>query len=99
VELFLLPRLERRRAGARRAAAVKPCALSQDETRAPGGAALLTVPVREQRAFLCDAINVRRLVAHHSLVVSADVPIADVVAPDDEDVGLLVLRVPIGSRK
>ena len=48
-----------------------------------------TGPVSEQRAFLRDAINVRRLVAHHALVISADVPIADAVAPDDEDVGLL----------
>src|SRR5206468_12608325 len=63
--------------------------LAGDEARAPGGTALLAVPVRKERAFLRDAVNVRRFVAHHSLVVSADVPVADVVAPDDEDVGLL----------
>ena len=63
--------------------------LAGDEARPPGGTALLTIPIREERAFPGDAVNVRCLVAHHSLVVGADVPVADVVAPDDEDVGLL----------
>ena len=63
--------------------------LAGDERPAAGGAALLAVPVGEQRAFLGDAVDVGRLVAHHALVVGADVPVADVVAPDDEDVGLL----------
>ena len=67
--------------------------LAGDEARAPGGAALLAVPVGEQRAFLGDAVDVRRLVAHHALVVGADVPVADVVAPEDEDVGFLVRRL------
>src|SRR6476660_4745761 len=66
--------------------------LTGDEAGTSGGTALLTIPVREQRAFLCDAVNIRRLVTHHALVVSADVPIADIVAPDDEDVGFLLLR-------
>ena len=60
-----------------------------DERGAAGGAALLRVVVGEGDAFLGDAIDVRRLVAHHAAVVVADVPGADVVAPDDEDVGLL----------
>ena len=63
--------------------------LAGDERRAAGGAALLAVPVGEQRALFRDAVDVGRLVAHHPLVVGADVPVADVVAPDDEDVGLL----------
>jgi hypothetical protein len=45
--------------------------LAGDEARAPGGAALLTIPIGEQRAFLRDAVNVRCFVAHHALVVSA----------------------------
>ena len=40
--------------------------LPGDERRAAGGAALLAVPVGEQRAFLGDAVDVRRLVAHHA---------------------------------
>jgi hypothetical protein len=55
---------------------------------AAAGAALLAVPVGEQGAFLGDAVDVRGAVAHHALVVGADVPVADVIAPDDEDVGL-----------
>jgi hypothetical protein len=61
--------------------------LSGDEASASGGAALLAIPVGKVRAFLGDAVNVRRLVAHHAVVVHADVPIADVVTPEDEDVG------------
>ena len=41
---------------------------------------------------LADAVNVRRLVAHHAHVVGADVELADVITPDDEDVGFLVRR-------
>ena len=63
--------------------------LAGDEARAAGGAALLAIPVGEHRAFLDDAINVGRLVAHLTVVVGADIPPADVVAPQDEDVGFL----------
>ena len=63
--------------------------LPGNERGAAGGAALLAVPVGEQRAFFGDAVDVGRLVTHHALVVGADVEPADVVAPDDEDVGFL----------
>ena len=56
---------------------------------ASGRAALLRVVVGEADAFPGDAVNVRRLVAHHAMAVVADVLDADVVAPDDEDVGFL----------
>ena len=71
--------------------------LPGDERRAAGGAALLAVPVGEQRALLGDAVDVRRPVAHHAHVVGADVELADVVAPDDEDVGFL--RLLRGGRR
>jgi hypothetical protein len=45
----------------------------RDEGRAPGGAALLRVVVGEADAFVGDAVDVRRLVAHHAPVVGADV--------------------------
>ena len=38
-------------------------------------------------------VDVGRPVAHDAVVVGADVVDADVVAPDDEDVGLAGLRV------
>ena len=56
--------------------------LAADEGGAAGGAALLTVPVGERRAFLGDAVDVGGRIAHHALAVVADVPVADVVAPD-----------------
>ena len=71
--------------------------LAGDEARATGGAALLAIPVGEVRTFLGDAVNVRRLVAHHAVIVHADVEPADVVAPDHEDVGLLVGGVGWGE--
>jgi hypothetical protein len=60
--------------------------LTGDEACAAGRAALLAAPIGEGRPFLRDAIDVGRLVAHHALAVMADVPIADVVAPNDEDI-------------
>ena len=73
--------------------------LAGDEGGAAGGAALLAVPVGEERALLGDAVDVGRAVAHHAVVVGADVELADVVAPDDQDVrlrgaGLLRRRRP-----
>ena len=66
--------------------------LAGDERGAPGGAGLLAVVVGEDRAFVGDAVDVGRAIAHHAAVVGADVPVADVVAHDDEDVRLLLLR-------
>src|SRR5208283_2250612 len=61
--------------------------LAGDEGGAPGGAALLAVVVGEG-----DAVDVGRAVAHLAAAVVADVPPADVVAPEDEDVWFLRLR-------
>ena len=58
-------------------------------------AALLCVVVGEGDAFPRDAVDVRRLVAHHAAVVVADVPGADVVAPDAEDVRLLAVGLSL----
>src|SRR5262249_61878875 len=62
-------------------------ALSGYERRTAGGAGLLTVVVREDRAFRGDAVDVGGAVAHHAAVVGADIPVTDVVSHDDEDVG------------
>ena len=64
--------------------------LPGDEGGAAGGAALLAVVVGEADALARESVDVGRLVAHHPLVVRADVPVADVVAPQDEDVRLAV---------
>src|SRR5207247_4618144 len=73
--------------------------LAGEEASAAGGAGVLPVPVGEQRAAFGEAINVRCLVAHHALVVGADVPVTDVVAPDDEDVWLLRLGEKVRGAK
>jgi hypothetical protein len=66
--------------------------LAEDEGRAPGGAALLSVPVGEERALVRQRVDAGRLVAHHPLVVSTDVPVADIVPPDDQDIRLALDR-------
>ena len=73
--------------------------LAGDEGGAAGGAALLAVPVGEQRALLGDAVDVGRAVAHHAAVVGADIELADVIAPDDEDVRLVRLRERSAGRR
>ena len=62
-----------------------------DESCTADRAALLRVVVGERQTFLCDAVNVRRRVAHHSTIVVADVPSADVIAPNNENVWLLLM--------
>ena len=61
--------------------------LAGDKRRASGGAALLGVIGHKLAAFCGQAINVRGAVAHHALMVGAEVPYPDVVAHDDQDVG------------
>src|SRR5262245_30041970 len=60
-----------------------------------GGAAcragLLGVNVGENRALIRDAVYVWSLVAHHPAAMGTDVPETDVVAPDDDNIGLFLL--------
>ncbi len=65
--------------------------LPRDEGRATGGAARVGILVREKDAVLGNAVDVR-CPAHHAVRVSANVPHADVVAKNDEDVGFPVRR-------
>jgi hypothetical protein len=51
--------------------------------------------IDEQQAFLGDSVDVRRAASHHAAVIGADVPDADIVAHDEEDVG----RPPISPRR
>ena len=66
--------------------------LAGDERGAAGGAALLAVIVGEGDALVGDAVDVGRAVAHLAAAVVADVPPADVVAPENEDVRFLRLQ-------
>ena len=60
--------------------------LPGDERRASRRAGLLSVVISEQRALACESVDVRRAAAHHAAVVGTDVPDADVVGHDHDDV-------------
>ena len=68
-----MPTRRGRDADLRQAGAID--ALPGDEGRAAGGAGLLAVGVGEQHAFLGDAVDVGRLVAHQPVRVAAQVAI------------------------
>ena len=63
--------------------------LSGDERGAAGCTGLLAVIISEDRAFVGNAVDVRSAVAHLAAIVGADIPVADIVSHDDEDVWLL----------
>src|SRR5262249_16714892 len=65
--------------------------LAGNEGSPPSRATLLGVIVSEQHSFICDAVNIGRVVAHQASRVGADVGLANVVAPDNDYVGLLLL--------
>ena len=65
-------------------------ALAHDERRASCRAALFGVVVRKDHAFVGDAVDVRGPVSHHAHGIGADVRLSDVIAPYDEDVGLVL---------
>ena len=82
--------------GARHPYLAEACAdtcLAGDEGRASGRATLIGIHVGEHHAFLGEAVDIGRLVAHQPEVVGADIGFTDVVAPDDDDVGLVALRM------
>src|ERR1700678_1128412 len=63
--------------------------LSGDKAGATGGAALLRIVVGKQSAFIRDAIDVGRTIAHHSITKATNVPNTDIIAPQNEDVRFL----------
>jgi hypothetical protein len=65
-------------------------ALTHDERRATGRAALFAVVVGEDHPLVGDAVNVRGTVSHHAHRIGADVGLADVVTPYDENVRLVL---------
>ena len=62
-----------------------------EEGVAPRRAALLGIVGHEDRAFVADAIDVGRFADHQAAVVDARLHPADVVAHDEQDVGLRLL--------
>ena len=65
--------------------------LTKDERRTASGTGLLCIRVSEHASFSCQAVNVGRLIAHHAMVVGADVEHAHIIAPDDKDVRFVCL--------
>lgn len=64
----------------------------------PAVATLLPVPIRKDGSLSRDTVNAGRFVAHHAHVVRTDIELADVIAPDHKDVGLLCLSVCLCHR-
>ena len=60
--------------------------LAGDEAGAPGRAALLGVVIGEGHALFGNTVDVGRAIAHHAAAEVADVPDADVVSPEDQNV-------------
>lgn len=67
-------------------------ALAGDECGSTRGAGLLRVVVGKDRTLTGDPIDVGCPITFHAPVVGADVPDADVVGHDNEDIGFLDLR-------
>src|SRR5262245_59564207 len=65
-------------------------ALTHDECGTAGSATLLGVVIGKDHTLVGDAVDVGRVVAHHSFGVGADIGLANVVPPDDENVWLLL---------
>ena len=66
--------------------------LTGEKRGAAGGAALLGVVLQEANSLLANPVNVGRFVAHQPIAIGADIGDADVVAEDDQDVRLFVVR-------
>src|SRR5215472_12220746 len=60
--------------------------LTGNERCASCGAALLAVEIRKSNAFVSNAIDVGGAITHHATAEIADIPGADVVAPQNEDI-------------
>src|ERR1019366_6538361 len=70
-------------------------ALPGNKRRATCRAALLPIVVGEYSALFRQLVDVGRPVSHHAAVVGADVPVANVIAEDDENVWPLLLSIEL----
>src|SRR6185437_12564800 len=60
--------------------------LASNESSTPGGAALLAVVVGEGATLVGHAIDVGSVITHHAAAEETDVPRADVITPQDQNV-------------
>jgi hypothetical protein len=63
--------------------------LAHDERRAPSGTTGLSIVIGKEHPFLRDPIDVG-CVAHHAVGIGADIPHADIISKDDENVWFFV---------
>src|ERR1700722_17376440 len=73
--------------------------LPQDECGSSSRAGLLRVVIGEERAVAGNSIDVRGATAHHATVVSTDIPDADIIGHDDDNVGFLRLGERVWGRR
>jgi hypothetical protein len=57
---------------------------------------LLRVVVGKSDASFGNAVDIRWLVTHHATISVVDVPGANIVTPNNEDIGFLLLRKSAG---
>jgi D-tyrosyl-tRNA(Tyr) deacylase len=52
----------------------------------------MPIPVGEDRTFLGNSVDIGCLVSHHTHVEGTDVELADIIAPDNQDIGFILSR-------
>jgi hypothetical protein len=65
--------------------------LPSHESRAACGAALLPIPAGKHCTLLGNPVDVRRLVTHHTAIVTTRIKPADIIAHDDKECSASVL--------
>ena len=70
--------------------------LSENKRSTPGRTALLGITICENSTFAGDSVDIRCAATHHAAMVCADIPHADVITPDNEDVGFISLGKSVG---
>jgi hypothetical protein len=74
--------------------------LTCDEGRATGSATWLRLMIAEHCAFLSYAVDIWSAITHRSVAVNAQIPEADVIAPNDQDVWFFFFREDVcGDRE
>ena len=54
---------------------------------------MLGVIIGEDHAFFGDSVDIRGAIAHQAHGVGTDIGLTDIIAPDDQDIGLFVLGI------
>src|ERR1700743_3748221 len=63
--------------------------LAGDERRATRGTAVFRIVIGERESLFADTVDVRCVIAHQSMRITADIRLADVIAEDNKDIWLV----------